>query len=873
MNMKRNTKILLSVLLVLLVCSTNDRAAEKGSQAITSESAYVNILLCRPEEKTFSLNILPLKNIYLFVEYGLSEGSYILKTDTLKLTGGLTYLFLLKDLKPDIRYYYRVRYQETGGQDFLYGDAHSFHTRRLSGSSFTFTMEADPHLYDKKGNASLMKITLQNQLKDNPDFMMDLGDTFGDDHEPFTITNDEIKQLHLNFRNTLSQISHSVPFLFCIGNHEGEFGYYLSQNPPNNLGVYATLARKYYFPNPVPDDFYSGNIHAEDYGIGLPENYYAFEWGDALFVVLDAYRAFTGNAKPRSWEWTLGKEQYDWFKQTLENSKAKFKFVITHHILGQTRGGVQVAQGYEWGGYDKNYSFDTFRPGWGLPIHQLMVKNGVKIFFQGHDHLYAKEELDGIVYQTVPMPSDSTYKIGVTDNGDAFSGIKLDGSGHLRVTVSSDKAQVDYIRALLPADETTQKKNGETVFSYSVFSGAPSADTVRFICREMLGRPEDKSVTVNFCADKDIEAYAEYGTSRTVYSGKTEVISSSAGIPLNIVIAGLSPNTEYYYRVRYRQKGTADYLTGNEYSFRTAKLKGNAFTFAVEADPHLDSNTDPEVYKLTLKNILASDPDFLLDLGDTFMSEKLSVPSQDSITIRHLLLRSYFDIVGHSIPLFLVLGNHEGELGWLLDGTSSNIAVMASNTRTKYYPNPVPDNFYSGNSKAEQFVGLRQNYYSWEWGNALFVVLDPYWYTTIKPSRTVSNWNWTLGGDQYLWFKNVLEKSSAKFKFVFAHQVVGGVSYEGRGGTEAVPFYEMGGKNTDSTWGFPVNRPGWELPLHQLMLKNRVNIFFHGHDHLYARQELDGVIYQEVPQPGSPNYKDTDPASSSSYVAGKLIPS
>ena len=34
-----------------------------------------------------------------------------------------------------------------------------------------------------------------------------------------------------------------------------------------------------------------------------------------------------------------------------------------------------------------------------MPVHQLMVKNGVTIFFQGHDHLFARQERDGMVYQ------------------------------------------------------------------------------------------------------------------------------------------------------------------------------------------------------------------------------------------------------------------------------------------------------------------------------------------------------------------------------------------------------------------------------------------------------------------------------------------
>ncbi|MFN5365514.1 MAG: hypothetical protein ACK5Q2_12795 [Bacteroidota bacterium] len=64
----------------------------------------------------------------------------------------------------------------------------------------------------------------------------------------------------------------------------------LDRNPPDNIAVYGTLWRKFYYPNPVPNDFYSGNLTQEPWNIGLPENYYAFTWGDALFVILDVYR-------------------------------------------------------------------------------------------------------------------------------------------------------------------------------------------------------------------------------------------------------------------------------------------------------------------------------------------------------------------------------------------------------------------------------------------------------------------------------------------------------------------------------------------------------------------------------------------------------
>ena len=117
-------------------------------------------------------------------------------------------------------------------------------------------------------------------------------------------------------------------------------------------------------------------------------DYYAWTWGDALFVVIDPYwhsmnpvdNVYGGGSKNRNlWAVTLGDAQYKWLKQTLESSKAKYKFVFAHHVLGIGRGGIEQAGLYEWGGKDPRGEdqFAQRRPNWSLPIHQLMAKNGV----------------------------------------------------------------------------------------------------------------------------------------------------------------------------------------------------------------------------------------------------------------------------------------------------------------------------------------------------------------------------------------------------------------------------------------------------------------------------------------------------------------
>jgi DNA repair exonuclease SbcCD nuclease subunit len=383
---------------------------------------------------------------------------------------------------------------------------------------------------------------------------------------------------------------------------------------------------------------------------------------------------------------------------------------------------------------------------------------------------------------------------------------------------------------------------------------------------EILGRPEPSSVTINTLCDTDLEMFMEYGKTPGVYLQRTDTVRINKDLPVETDLKNLPANTRYFYRTRYRATGNQTFLPGPEHSFQTPRPAGAVFTFAVEADPHLDSNSIPEAYSLTLQNIASEKPDFLLDLGDTFMSEKQSPKTQEIVTQRHLLLRSFFDKVCHSVPLFLVIGNHEGEQGWQLTGSASSFPVIVTNTRKLYYPNPLPDNYYTGNRKEEPFVGLRENYYAFEWGDALIVVLDPYWYTLQK-----ADWGWTLGTEQYNWFSKTLKESQAKYKFVFCHTLVGGNTSDARGGAEFAQLFEMGGYNTDGTWGFNTYRPGWGKPIHTLMVENHVTAFLHGHDHFFGRQEKDGIVYLEVPQPSNRSLTNIS-AADYGYVKGDFLP-
>lgn len=372
----------------------------------------------------------------------------------------------------------------------------------------------------------------------------------------------------------------------------------------------------------------------------------------------------------------------------------------------------------------------------------------------------------------------------------------------------------------------------------------------------ILGRPTRSSVAISVLTSMDTEGYIQYGAASDPCTNRTETVGFKAGESRVVPIDGLRADTGYRYVFCHRPASPALFQSSTEHTFHTQRPPGAPFTFTLTADSHLDENTDPAIYAKTLRHAMDDRPDFHIDLGDTSMTGKRREQPESALP-QYLAQRYYFGPLCASAPLFLVLGNHDGETGRSMD--------IATRMRTSLFPNPLPDGFFSGN--------LDGNYYAWQWGDALFVVLDPFRYSD-RPSRGAEGggWRFTLGRAQYDWLQKTLAGSGARFKFVFIHHLVGGGDRQGRGGAEAVPFFEWGGRDLDGRDAFAEQRPGWPMPIHPLLVKQGVNAVFHGHDHFYARQEVDGVIYQLVPQPGHPGEGSIRSAREYGYATGELLP-
>ena len=98
-----------------------------------------------------------------------------------------------------------------------------------------------------------------------------------------------------------------------------------------------------------------------------------------------------------------------------------------------------------------------------MPIHSLLKQYKVDIVFHGHDHIFAKQELDGIIYQCVSQPG--AIRRGNTRIAEEYgykSGVILNEPGYLKVSIKKDDVQI----SLISSDSSIKK----TVYEYSIKS-------------------------------------------------------------------------------------------------------------------------------------------------------------------------------------------------------------------------------------------------------------------------------------------------------------------------------------------------------------------------------------------------------------------
>ncbi|HMB68566.1 MAG TPA: metallophosphoesterase family protein, partial [bacterium] len=321
--------------------------------------------------------------------------------------------------------------------------------------------------------------------------------------------------------------------------------------------------------------------------------------------------------------------------------------------------------------------------------------------------------------------------------------------------------------------------------------------------KELLCRPQPGSVEVNVIPHAAADAYVEWGTDGISFPFSTAQTAVAGQTAHEFLINGLSSDTRYSYRLQSRPAGGGAFEAGPVRSFVTLPVPGEEARICLTADIHvtnqlalgLDSQMSLLEDALDFMSGYLADPYHAwVDLGDlVVIRAQRVVLDQEETEQRYRTAREYVDLIGHSVPLVAIRGNHEEVNGWDDDGSPNNSAIWSGKMLLKYFPPPLPDAFVSGNDVSYPNLGLPGNYFAFDIGSVRLRALDPFLFSTTRPHNghgetggSLNGWDWTLGQQQYDWLRDDLIAHPSTFSVVGIHHLTscyaGPGQYYGRGG-------------------------------------------------------------------------------------------
>ena len=307
-------------------------------------------------------------------------------------------------------------------------------TQRPAGASFTFALVTDTHigsdpLYSNQGDPRTLEAASAAIATAAPDFVVNLGDMLDFHEYGFNAPPPDgsiTREAYLNYRQTFGATVASAAHFPTIGGWDGENGC----NTLDEINR-SRDQRLLYMPGPTPQTYPEGGSANQDY--------YAFTWGDALFVVLNVFTYtptchLLGGDPGLPDDWTLGDAQLAWLQTTLAGSSARWKFLLIHHPVGGNAGD-DADSAYGRGGGR------AAQVGQQAVVHALMRQYGVQIFFYGHDHVFTDMTVDDIHY-SLPGSAGAIWFFTPDETG-YTQDWEVPGWG--RVTVGPDNVHVQFL--------------------------------------------------------------------------------------------------------------------------------------------------------------------------------------------------------------------------------------------------------------------------------------------------------------------------------------------------------------------------------------------------------------------------------------------
>lgn len=312
------------------------------------------------------------------ISYGTSlDLNQKVELDTPSLIHELT----LEGLQPATTYYYQITAEGPNNERMNSGIL-TFGTADEDTQPFSFCIigdtESRPHINHRLGEL---------MWEERPNFIMHLGDITDGGKEPHKF------EWNFEYFTGILPVSSRIPIFPVPGNGEGDLYWYLRYHR-------------------LPEQ----------------EAYYSFTYGNADFFMLNS------NADQ---ELNKGGKQYEWLKQKLAGSTAKWKFVAHHHCPVSSD---ENDFGNTWAGESSSSGDPKFDD-----IKKIYEEFNVDVVFFGHVHAYERtypmtngiiDEKNGVVY--LKSGGGGGHLEDFTPTHNAFSAKIQRGNHYSKVDVFGD---------------------------------------------------------------------------------------------------------------------------------------------------------------------------------------------------------------------------------------------------------------------------------------------------------------------------------------------------------------------------------------------------------------------------------------------------
>src|SRR5262245_24289253 len=259
---------------------------------------------------------------------------------------------------------------------------------------------------DTREGHDLHREIVKGVMASRPSFTLQTGDLVSDS---------SVEEQWATFDNITRDMRQSFPYYPARGNHDNQGGDYYERFVPTT------------------------GVHREDF-------YYSFDEGQVHFLALDTADDPITEKVP----------QYKWLSADMKKAKDEGKFIVPFFHKAIFSVGAHAMQSDVW----------ALRP----VLHDLFRKYGVKLVFQGHDHLYYRTVRDGITYVVTGGGGAPLYRASHSEL--AISGDVTEVVHHFcvadvfvdRVKVTAyriDRTVLDTFVVTMKAEDTGPTREGD----------------------------------------------------------------------------------------------------------------------------------------------------------------------------------------------------------------------------------------------------------------------------------------------------------------------------------------------------------------------------------------------------------------------------